>query len=36
MFGRTIWDELPECIFEKFEIAWVKRGQLQNVQKSQG
>ena len=36
MFGRAIWDELPECIFENFEIAWVKRGQLQNVQKSQG
>lgn len=23
-FGRTIWDKLPECIFEKFEIARVK------------
>ena len=33
MFGRTIWDELPECMFENFEIAWVKRGQLQNVHK---
>ena len=21
MFGRTIWDKLPECIFENFEIA---------------
>ena len=24
MFGRMIWDRLPGCIFEKFEIAWVK------------
>ena len=24
MFGRTIWDKLPGCISEKFEIAWVK------------
>ena len=24
MFGRTIWDKLPKCIFEKFEIARVK------------
>ena len=38
MFGRVIWDKLPECIFENFEIARVKRvgncksvsGQLQN------
>ena len=35
MFGRTIWDNLPECIFESFEIARVKRGQFQNFQKSQ-
>ena len=33
MFGWTIWDKLPKCIFENFEIAQVKRGQLQ---KSQG
>ena len=23
MFGRAIWDEFPECIFENFEIARV-------------
>ena len=28
MFGKSIWDKLPECIFEKFEIGRVKRGQL--------
>ena len=21
MFGSTIWDKLPECVFEHFEIA---------------
>ena len=36
MLGRAIWDKLPECIFEKFEINKVKRGQFQNFQKSQG
>ena len=36
MFGRSIWDELPECIFENFEIAQVKREQFQNTQKSRG
>ena len=30
MFGRVIWDKLPECIFENFEIARVKQGQFQN------
>ena len=25
MFGRGIWDKLPEWIFENFEIAQVKR-----------
>ena len=30
MFGRVIWDKLPACIFENFEIARVKRGQFQN------
>ena len=30
MFGREIWEELPECIFENFEIARVKREQFQN------
>ena len=35
MFGRAIWDKLPECIFENFEITRVqKRGQFQNFQKS--
>ena len=27
MFQRTIWDKLPECIFESFEFARVKWGQ---------
>ena len=37
MFGRVIWDELPECIFENSEVALVKqRGQLQIFQKSRG
>ena len=34
MFGTAIWDELPKCIFENFKIAWVKREQFQNFQKS--
>ena len=24
MFERAIWDKLPECIFENFEIAQTK------------
>ena len=36
MFERAIWDKLPECIFENFKIARVKRGQFQNFQKSRG
>ena len=24
MFGREIWDKLPKCIFENFEIARAK------------
>ena len=36
MFGRAIWDKLPKCIFENFEIAGVKRGQFQNFHKSRG
>ena len=36
MFGREIWDNLPECILENFEITRVKGGQFQNFQKSQG
>ena len=34
MLERAIWDKLPKCIFEKCEIARVKRGQFQNFQKS--
>ena len=34
MSGRAIWDKLPECIFENFEIALVKQGQFQNFQRS--
>ena len=34
MFGRAIWNKLPECILENFEIARVKRGQFQIFQKS--
>ena len=34
MFDRAIWDKLPECIFENFEIALVKQGEFQNFQKS--
>ena len=34
MFGRAIWDKLPKCILENFEIVRVKRGQFQNVHKS--
>ena len=26
MFGRAIWDKLPQWIFENFKIARVKRG----------
>ena len=36
MFGKTIWDKLPECIFENFEINRVKRGEFQYFQKSTG
>ena len=35
MFEGANWDKLPERIFENFEIAWVKREQFQNFQKSQ-
>ena len=27
MFGRAIWDKLPESSFQNFEIARVKPGQ---------
>ena len=33
MFGRATWDKLPECIFDNFEIARLKRGQFQSFQK---
>ena len=36
MLGRAIWDKLPECIFEHFEIVIVKQGQFQNFKKSRG
>ena len=36
MLGRTIWDKLPKCTFEKFEIARIKQGQFQFFQKPQG
>ena len=36
MFGRAIWDKLPECIFENFEIVRVKRGQFQNFKYHEG
>ena len=34
MLGRAIWNELPECIWENFEIAQVKEEQIQNFQNS--
>ena len=33
-FRKAIWDKLPICIFENFEIALVKREQFQNLQKN--
>ena len=36
MFGRAIWDKLPECIFENFENDLVKREQFQNFKKKRG
>ena len=36
MFGREIWDKLPEWNFENFEIARVKREQFQIFVKSRG
>ena len=36
VFGRAIWDKLPKCTFENFEIAQVKRGHFQNFQNSRG
>ena len=34
MFGKAVYDKLPERIFENFETARVKRGEFQNFQKS--
>ena len=34
MFGRAIWNKLPECVFENFEIAQEKRGYFLIFQKS--
>ena len=31
MFSKAIWDKLPECTFENFEIA-----KIQNFQESRG
>ena len=36
VFGKAIQDTLPECIFENFEIARLKREQFQNYQGSRG
>ena len=36
MFGRVIWDKLPKCIFEHFEVAQGKPGQFQIFQKLWG
>ena len=36
MFERAIWDKLPKCIVENFEIAWGKQGQFQDFPKSWG
>ena len=36
MLGRAVWDKLPECIFENFEIPQAKRGQFQIFEKSRG
>ena len=33
-FGKAIWDELLECIFENFEIPLVKQGKFKSVRKS--
>ena len=27
MFGKEIWDKLPESVFDNFDIARVKQGQ---------
>ena len=36
MFGRVIWNKLPECTSENFEIAFVLVWQFQNFQKCWG
>ena len=34
MFESGIWDKLLDWIFENFEIALVKQGQIQSFEKS--
>ena len=36
MFGKEIWDKLPKCILENFEIAQVKRGKFKNFKNYEG
>ena len=36
MFESGTWDKLLYCIFENFEIALVKQGQIQSFEKSWG
>ena len=36
MFGIEICDKLLKSVFENFEIAQVKLGQFQNIQKARG
>ena len=36
MFGKAIWDKLPECIFENFENARVEEGNFKIVKKHEG
>ena len=36
MFGRAIWDNLTQRIFQNFVIVREMRGQFQNFKKSRG
>ena len=36
MFGRSIWDKLPDCIFGNFETALVKREQFETFKNHEG
>lgn len=36
MFGRAVWNKLPEAIFQNFEIAREKQGQFQSFKKPRG